>query len=187
MIQKMEAILRSLSIEYVVIGGVATSMQGKPRMTMDTDVVLILEKDRIEPLIQQMKEGGFSVTVNSKPKIISRLRGGLPIKLRHKKNFSVDLRIASYTLDKNAIRRARKYLLFDVKLPIASVEDLIVYKLARFDSVDQSDIESLIIRHRNKIDKIYLVETTNKLIEETDNKEIQKHLAMILSWLKEKS
>ncbi len=90
MIQKMEAILRSLSIEYVVIGGVATSMQGKPRMTMDTDVVLILEKDRIEPLIQQMKEGGFSVTVNSKPKIISRLRGGLPIKLRHKKNFSAD-------------------------------------------------------------------------------------------------
>lgn len=42
MIQKMEAVFRQLDIPYVVIGGIAASLLGKPRMTSDANIVLVI-------------------------------------------------------------------------------------------------------------------------------------------------
>ena len=184
MIKKANAVLRSLNTRYVIIGGIAASLHGRPRMTMDSDIVVLLANDRIVDFLQSMKEHGFSVSASSLPKIAARLEHRLPIKLRYRKRYSVDVRLASYTIDYNAIRRAKRQFLFDVELPIATPEDLIVYKLARFDGIDQSDIKAVAVRHPRTLGGRYVREATKKLVEETGNKEIETHLAAALSWLK---
>ncbi|TAK57714.1 MAG: hypothetical protein EPO24_09560 [Bacteroidetes bacterium] len=132
-----------------------------------------------------MKGTGFSISPASKPKIVGRMTRGLPIKLRYTKHFSIDLRTASFILDKQAIRRATKQFLFDVNLPLVIVEDLIVYKLARFDEIDRSDIKSILIRHAKKIDQEYLIEVAKTLEKETGRTDIGKNLKTVLRWMKQ--
>jgi len=50
MIQKMEASFRQFNASYVVIGGIAASLLGKPRMTTDADIVVVIEENKIDNL-----------------------------------------------------------------------------------------------------------------------------------------
>lgn len=184
MIKRMNAALCVLAIPYVVIGGIAASLRGRPRMTMDSDIVILLSKDDVDNFLKIMKEHGFAVSSSSASKMASRLKRGLPIKLRYRGRYSVDVRIASYSIDHHAIRRANKEFLFEVKLPIATSEDLIVYKLARFDNIDQSDIKAVITRRGRELDTRYIAAEAKVLVAETQNKDIEHHLATAMSWLK---
>ncbi len=185
MIHAMVRVFGKLDIRYVIIGGIASSIRGKPRMTMDADVVVLVSLQKVDILIRSMKECGFSVTKTSEQKIVARMKRGLPVKLRYAKRYSVDLRLASYSIDKQAIRNAKLFDLFDVKLPIAGIEDLIVYKVVRFDEVDWADIKAMLIRHKSKIKTDDIIKTTTILIQETGNKSIERNLNTVLSWIKE--
>ena len=187
MIVALDQALRLQKITYVVIGGIAASLHGRPRMTMDSDIVIVLEEIRVPEFIRTMKQQGFSVTVSSEPKMIARLQRGQPVKLRFGKHFSVDIRIASFSLDIKAIERAKHFHIFNVKLPIVSPEDLIVYKIARFDAIDQLDIQMILVRHSSKLDSRYMKSAATVLSEETDKKEIMENLFTVLSWMKKKT
>lgn len=182
MIQRMAEVFRKDKLPYVIIGGIASSILGKPRMTMDADVVILLSSENICGFIQDMKRNGFNVTVASEPKIIARLKRGLPVKLRYKKKFSVDMRLASYSIDRKAIKRANKRTIFNVKLPIATPEDLIIYKLVRFDEIDQADIKAVLVRYIKKLDFKYIIKTVKELSNETRNIQIENNLKYFLSW-----
>ncbi len=183
MITTLNEELHLKKIPYVVIGGIAASLLGKPRMTMDSDIVIVLDNAKVPEFIHGMRQRGFSVSASSEPKIISRLQRGLPVKLRYRKHFSVDVRIAHYSLDTNAIRRAKSYHLFSVRLPIASPEDLVAFKIARFNALDQSDIQAIFAK-QPKIDKSYLRIAAEQLVDETGNAQIQSNLEVALGWLK---
>ena len=183
MIRTMVRVFTKLDIQYAIIGGIASSIRGKPRMTMDADVVAFIAPEKVDLLIRSMKEGGFNVTTSSESKIVLRMKRGLPIKLRYTKRYSVDLRLASYSIDSQAIKRAKLVSLFDVKLPIANVEDLIVYKIVRFDEVDQADIKAMLIRHKNKIKTDDIIKATTKLVQETGNNSIENNMNTVLSWI----
>jgi len=182
MISALVAVLTKLQIPYVVIGGIASSLLGKPRMTIDSDIVVLLEKEDSEKFIRTMREHGFKITVSSFPKIVARLNRNLPVKLRYTKRFSVDVRLASYSLDKQAILRAKKQLFFTEKISIVHPEDLIVYKLVRFDELDQSDIKSVLLRQKKKLNIENIISSTQKLSEETGNEKILENLSTFLNW-----
>jgi len=152
MIVALDKALRSQKITYVVIGGIAASLHGRPRMTMDSDIVVVLEEIKVPEFIRTMKQQGFSVTVSSEPKMIARLQRGGP-----------------------------------VKLPIVSPEDLIVYKIARFDAIDQLDIQMILARHSSKLDSRYMKSAATVLSEETDKKEIVENLLTVFRWMKKKT
>lgn len=183
MIQNIAEIFQERKIPYVVIGGIASSLLGKPRMTMDADIVVLLSHDAVPDLLLSIRKKGFSVTKSSEPKMIARLRRGLPIKLRFKKHYSIDLRLASYKIDIKAIERAEKQYVFDVHLPIVKVDDLIVYKLVRFDEIDQADIKAIVLRQKKKIHTNYLIKQIDQLVDETGRKEIRDHLNIALAWI----
>ena len=153
-------------------------------MTMDTDVVVLLAHDVIPRLVDVMKNAGFSVTQSSRHKMEARLKRDLPVKFRYGRRYSVDLRIATYSLDREAIRRSEDLTLFDIKLPIASAEDPVVYKIAWFGEIDQADIKAIFVRHGNNLDFGYLKRSARKLVEETGNRQIGEHLQTALMWVK---
>jgi len=183
MISALVNVLQEQKVPYVVIGGIAASILGRPRMTMDSDIVIILNDALIAGFIKKMKKKGFSVSTGSESKIVSRLQRKLPVKLRYKKHYSVDIRIASYSLDAQAINRAKKISLFSVKLPIVTPEDLIVYKVARFELIDQMDIQAILVKHASTLDIKYLKAAAQSLSVETGNEDIKTHLETVLKWL----
>jgi hypothetical protein len=175
MIQKMAVVLKELNIPYVLIGGIAASLLGKPRMTMDADVVIILADEGVNDLIVSMKKHGFSISVSSKPKIVQRLKRRLPVKLRYRKRYSIDLRLASYSIDHAAIRSAKQQILFDTKIPVVQAEELIVYKLVRFDEMDRADVHALLARHGKKLHVDYMEQLAIGLASEANNDDIMKN------------
>ena len=183
MIQSLVKVLKSLQISFVIIGGIAASLWGRPRMTLDVDLVVIISRNRILSFLKSLREVGFKISPSSEPKMIGRLQRGLPVKIRYKKGLSVDLRIASYTLDHRAMKRARKIRLFDLSLPVARPEDLIVYKIARLDDLDRADIKAILARMGKRLDTSFIRKVGEELVKETQDPKISKNLGEVLSWI----
>jgi hypothetical protein len=178
MIRAVVQALRSSNIRYVVIGGIAASIWGRPRMTLDADIVITITPERLAEFLQVLVGSGFQVAARAE----RRLLEGLPVKVRYGKRLSVDLRIASYSLDQQALARAVPVRLFGVQLRVASREDTVVYKLARFDDMDRADIKAIVMRWRNKLDSQYIAKTCRQLVEETGDGRIAENLDMTLGW-----
>lgn len=184
MLKKIISVLQKFKIKYVIIGGIAASILGKPRATIDVDVVIIITPEKIEDFIQALRLCGFKISKDSQEKIVQRLRRLLPVKIRFKHNFSVDLRLASYSIDKEAIRRALPVRIFGMNMPIATPEDIIVYKIARFEDIDKADIKAIIHRFAKKLDLNYIQKSARKLAEETKENKIIDNLKTVLMNLK---
>jgi len=180
MLKKLITALKELKINYVIIGGIASSILGRPRTTIDADVVFIIKEEKIEEFVKILKLYGFKISESSKEKIIRRLKRLLPAKIRFKHNFSVDLRLASYSIDMEAIKRAKSVKIFGMKLSIATPEDIIVYKIARFEDLDKADIKGIINRFGKKLDLGYIRNSAKKLAEETGNGHIINNLRAVL-------
>jgi len=180
MIRAIAQCLRSSKIQYVVIGGIAASVWGRPRMTLNVDIVTLIPPEKLPDFLETLGQSRFQVTSTTKRKLLRML----PAKVRYEKRLSVDLRIASYSLDKQALMRAVPIRLFGTRLPVASREDTIAYKVARFEDIDKADIKSIILRWRKKkLDSQYIVRTCQQLAEETGDKQIYRNLDAVLSWL----
>ncbi|MEK7848528.1 MAG: nucleotidyltransferase [Chloroflexota bacterium] len=171
--------LHSTKTQYVVIGGIAASIWGRPRMTLDVDIVVVLLPEELSHFLESLAQSGFQVS----PSAMRKLLRALPTKVRYGKRLSVDLRMASYTLDRQALERATPVRVLGTSLRIASKEDIIAYKVARFEDLDRADIKSIILRHRKKIDATYLVTACRQLAQETGDARISDNMDVVLSWL----
>ncbi len=176
-IKKIAKIFRKLKIPYVIIGGISASIWGRPRMTLDTDIVFFIQEEKIDSFLNLLKEEKFKVYPVKKIK--EKLKTGLPVKIAYTKHFSIDLRLSTYKIDENAIKRAKVKKLFNVPLKICSPEDLIIYKLLRFDEIDIFDIKNIILRRGKKLDWEYIDKEVKELAKETSNENLIKNLEII--------
>ena len=149
MIRKVVSVLKKLKIPYVIIGGIPASIWGRPRMTVDTDIVLSISENKVDSFLKMLKKEKFKVYPLKKIK--EKLSAGLPVKIAYTKHFSIDLRLATLSIDNKAMKRAKVKKLFNVRLKICSPEDLIIYKLIRFQEIDVFDIKNVIIRWKKNL------------------------------------
>ena len=63
----------------------------------------------------------------------------------------LDVSLAWLRFEKIALDRADKLLLEGPRIPVVSVEDLIVYKAIAWRERDRTDVERLIVRHRRGV------------------------------------
>ncbi len=162
--------------KYVIIGGVAVQAWGRPRLTGDVDIVITIPQDKIYDIVSIFFSNGFSIPKDARV----RLQRGLAVKLKHIEG-SVDLRIASYSIDTQALKRAKSFTIYGSRIRIASKEDLIVYKLARFDNRDKSDIETVLLRQLT-LDFKYIQYTAEQLAIEYHKPQIIDNLSEIMNW-----
>ncbi len=150
--------------EYVIIGGMAATLLGAPRTTVDVDVVLMLPFTEAERVVALCAQHGF----HPGPEAVARLSEGRPVKFTFSRRFSLDIRLASFSLDQAAIRRAQTVPLFGHPIRIATPEDFIVYKLARWNALDQEDVRHILQRLGDAIDAAYVEEQIHLLSQEAD-------------------
>jgi hypothetical protein len=172
-ISDVSDIFKRIKIRHVIIGGIAVLAWGKPRTTQDVDVITTSLQNELDPVLNEFSTAGFRIPKDAR----DRLQKGLPVKFRHGAH-SVDLRMASFTIDDQALQRARKIKGYS----IASKEDLIVYKLARFDYQDKADIKTVIDRQRN-IDFDYVEHTAAQLALEARRPQILNNLVEMMTWV----
>ncbi len=164
-------------IEYFVYGGVAASILGYPRFTMDVDVVIKIKNENMESFLHSAKKHGFDVRLE---RDLIRLQTSKVLKLK-KDDYSVDFVVGEIFFDESAFRRKRKVQVDRKNIFIASSEDLILYKLISKRHIDLADIERVLFANKKNLDRRYLTAMAEKLSEELDMPHILSTLTEMLA------
>lgn len=152
-------LLEETGIKYVLIGGVASDIWGRPRKTLDVDIVLQVSPEGFKDFLAAAANYKFTFNYNSA--------------LKHLKNmgmcrftygaYHADFIMGYSEFEQTVFRRRRKVKLFNRSVWAASPEDVILYKLLSNRPIDQADIANIINAQGSKLDKRYLRIRANQM------------------------
>ncbi|MBN2097757.1 MAG: nucleotidyltransferase [Candidatus Omnitrophica bacterium] len=169
---QLKALTECLSeqkIKYVILGGIAVSLYGEPRLTADIDVNVILEKEKLGEFLRNARRYGFYPVFTNELEIIEET-GVIPLKfIRGKIKGKTDIIIAENILEYNAIKRGRIKKISSIQVRLVSPEDLIIHKLTSTRPRDFEDLRGILWRQKGKLDIKYIRYWLKK-IDETDKK-----------------
>jgi len=153
--------LESLSIPHMLIGGLAVSLWGEPRATLDIDLILWVEPEKLELTVQRLCER-FHTPVAA-PREFVELYRILP--LITAQGVRADLIFASLPYERHAIDRAATKDVAGRPLRVAAVEDLLLMKAMSEREKDLEDARRLVRRHAASLDRRYLEPLLRQLAE----------------------
>ncbi|MFO7166568.1 MAG: nucleotidyltransferase [Chloroflexota bacterium] len=135
-------LLRQFDDQGMVIGGVAASILGRPRLTRDIDVTLLLDLSDLHVLV--LAASAFNITPHIEESV-ELARQSRVLLLQHEPTgIAIDLSLSSMPFDAEAIARASVRDLQGVKVRLPTPEDLIVYKAVSHRDQDLQDIYNII-------------------------------------------
>ncbi|MEW6687004.1 MAG: nucleotidyltransferase [Candidatus Edwardsbacteria bacterium] len=178
--KRIIAFLNKEGLNYLVIGGVAVSVIGEPRETIDIDLCVFIKRAQINSFLRKAKKIGY--TVNEK-EVLTRVKltGTFSIISIMDKKIRIDFIIASHAVEKNAFKRKIEVELYGVKAYYPTPEDLILLKIVPGRTQDIADVEKIAIRHKSKLDEKYLLAWAMKLSDESQDLRIYKEVKRLLS------
>ena len=132
-------------VSGLIIGGVAASLLGRPRLTRDVDALVLLEEREWETFLSRGAGYGFIPRISDSLPFARKAR----IFLVHHKSSAIDVDIAVGDLpfEREAISRGLRLDIGGLKLPLPRAEDLIVMKAVAHRPRDLVDIEAVLDAH----------------------------------------
>ena len=142
--------LESRGIPCALIGGLAVSLRGQPRMTVDVDLVILADVERALRLVRELDSTPFQPLFAGVEEVVSR---SYILPIRHRSTgIRVDLAIGMSGFERDAVGRATPVAIGDLRVPVVSVEDLLVMKALAGRPQDDLDIRGLVAAQRDVID-----------------------------------
>lgn len=141
-------------VQYLLVGGLAVSLHGVERATMDVDILVAMDPNNMTALIEMAKALELQPVL---PVALESLNNLALLKEWHETRnltaFALSTReIAGVTLDillfspldfSGMLDRAVTFKIADVDVHVASIDDLIALKRIANRAIDLSDIEHL--------------------------------------------
>ncbi|MGA7614881.1 MAG: nucleotidyl transferase AbiEii/AbiGii toxin family protein [Thermoanaerobaculia bacterium] len=155
-LEKMAADLDMLGARWCLVGGLAVSVWGEPRLTRDVDVAVAVEDDRqAEELIRELRGRGYQDQEIIEQEAVGRLATARLHSLAVPNGIVVDILFASAGIEQEAVRDAIRVEVFEgLEVPVAPRPHLIVMKLlARHDRDRPMDADDLRSMLRNATDE----------------------------------
>ncbi len=176
--KKIITFLNELKIDYLVIGGIAVSILGNPRETNDIDLCIFINKKRVKNFIEEAIKRNYTV---EKEKMLNRAKtvGSFYI---IDGDVRIDFVIASHPLEYSALKRKILVDISGVKAYFPSPEDLILLKIIPGRLQDLADIENIVKRHADKLDKKYLLDWAMRLSDEAEDSRVYNEIKKFLKF-----
>lgn len=134
--------LRSEDVPGLVIGGIASSLLGRPRLTRDVDVLILLEERRWERFLSGGARFGFLARIEDALGFARRSRVFL---VRHEPSgVDIDISIAALPFEEESIAQVRWTKAGKISLPLPTPENLIIMKAVAHRPQDMADIKALL-------------------------------------------
>lgn len=141
---------RFSKVRGLIIGGVALSFLGRPRLTEDIDGLVLIDRERWDSFLDAGKRFGFSSRISGP---IPFAQGRRMLLLKHAETgVEVDISLGLLPFEKECLKRKILVRLGDFSVPVPSVEDLVIMKAVAHRPQDLADIDSLLAVHP-KLDK----------------------------------
>ena len=142
--------LRGAGVAYLLIGGVAGAVYGRPIDTLDIDV--FVRPDEAERAIEALRDAGFETQRTAPHWLYKGHRAGVVIDV-------IFCSSGDMYLDGEMLARSREGESHGVRVPLISPEDLVVLKaLAHSEPTSRYWFDALAVLARSDIDWPYLIE-----------------------------
>jgi predicted nucleotidyltransferase len=146
-LRDLVAWLKAKRVEGLIIGGVAASILGRPRVTRDVDALVLLDEKDWGEFLSAGTEFGFVARVTDP---LDFARKAKVLLVRHEPSgIDVDVTFATLPFEKEAITNGVWIDIRGVRLPLPNAEDLIIMKVVAHRPRDLADIESIMDAHPN--------------------------------------
>lgn len=149
----LAALARALSVlpePGMIIGGIAVIARGVPRVTRDIDATIAGGQLPLPELLERWK---YYDLVPRTPDAVEFAHDSQVLLLRHEPSgVDIDVSLAWLPFELEALAAAETVVIDGLRVAMATVEDLLVYKAVAFRPQDQQDIERLVSLHSGEID-----------------------------------
>lgn len=168
LLKEIAKILKRLSIPYIVTGGMAVLVWGRPRFTADIDIIVELKSDDIDGLATSLKTLSEAGYVDKETMQEALATNGEFNFIEAKTGVKVDFWILKKEpFDLSRLRRQRAKNILGEKVYFISPEDLVLSKLKWYQISQSSrhleDAESVLKISGKMIDVKYLKKWAKKL------------------------
>jgi hypothetical protein len=137
--------LTSQGIPAMVIGGVAASVLGRPRLTQDIDALAVLPEAEWARAVNSAAAFGIVPRVSDALAFASRSRVLL---LRHANSgIDLDVTVSGLPFEQMAVERSQAHEIAGISIRLPTVADLLVMKAVARRPKDLEDIRGLLIAH----------------------------------------
>lgn len=137
--------LNRVSLPYMVFGGQAVLIYGKPRLTQDIDITLALEPHQAQPVINLIENLGLKILISNVEEFLSQTFV-LPV-VDPKTQLRVDFVFSLTPFERQAIERSNIVEIDGVPVRYVSLEDLIVMKVIAGRPRDLEDVKGVILKN----------------------------------------
>lgn len=136
---------QSQHVASAVIGGVAASLLGRPRLTRDIDILAVLGESDWKRFLAEGKRFGFAARRSD---VLAFGRKTSVLLVRHETSgIDVDIVCAGLRFEEETVARAESIDLGAVRLPVSTPEDLMIMKAVAHRPRDMDDIEAVLDAH----------------------------------------
>ena len=137
--------LHAAHVPGVIIGGVAASLLGRPRVTRDVDALVLLEEAEWVRFLAAGEQFGFTPR---RPDAIEFAREARVLLVQHvPSGIDVDVVFGALPFEEEAVAKAVWVNVAGVRLPLPTPEDLIIMKAVAHRPRDLGDIEAVLDAH----------------------------------------
>lgn len=148
-------------IDYVVVGGVAVMYHGVPRTTVDIDLILQIDDEKIPPFVEFLNSNRFSATTED-------MRNALMEKSHCTVFFAdsllrLDIQGVNSKFDRMTLDRAITVELFNTLFKLGTAEDTIINKILFQGEQDLRDALGILSRKQQQLDFSYIESTCKQL------------------------
>lgn len=157
----LAAVLDRRGLAWYVFGAQAAVIWGRPRLTADVDVTVLVPDSALDALLGDLSRSGFVLRVSEVGEFVRRTRV-LPL-VHSGSHVPVDLVLAGPGLEEVFLQRARRVDLGGTAIPVISPEDLVVTKILAGRPKDIDDVQSVLRAQTGRLDLAWIREALRML------------------------
>ena len=154
LIAKIARCLDDRDVPYMIIGGQAVLLYGRPRLTRDIDITLGADSDRFDVIASVCEEIGLKI-LPAEPAAFADKTKLLPAEDLNSK-LRVDFIFSFTPYERQALNRVKKIDLAGYPVCFASCEDVIIHKVFAGRALDEEDVKSILIKNKGSVDFAYI-------------------------------
>ena len=137
--------LDAASAPGAIVGGVAASILGRPRLTEDIDVLVLIERDEWSAFLAAGRPLGFVPRIDDALDFAETSR--VLLVLHQPSGVPVDIVLGALSLEDEIVRGARKVEIAGISVRLPTPESIVVMKAIARRARDVADIEGILEVH----------------------------------------
>ncbi|MFH1862286.1 MAG: nucleotidyltransferase [bacterium] len=152
---QVQRFLQDAGVSFAIIGGLANALYGRPRATLDADILVLLLDEEIEDFLESLQS--VARVLPADPAAFAREMRVIPCQFND--GLRVDFILVGLDYESTVIRRAVEVSVRDdLKLRVCAAEDLIILKMVSTRVKDREDVVGIVDRQGSRLDREYIVQ-----------------------------